>query len=850
MTRLLSILALLLFSGEAAAQTGVWGFTVFDQSGEFVTAKWPNEEELMVGGSRDADLTLDGLKPLHAYFALRGSDFLVRPMHGAEVLLDGVRLTGDTLFDSNSRITLGRYEMRFYLASDPPPKGVAEPGAPPKPAGDGRKTEFEKRGYAFCHDEDFGQHGTTGVDFCTIFDESTDEVCPKARESCPNWQPYQGTPFRIGRGRDGQGHGDGSGEKGKGGAGRRIRRRRVVLPIPKEVGIVLLVVVGGALLFWFLKSLRNAGWEGEELDLETEELSDAARNLQALPDARSNVLVKLAERALGRGDPEEAAILLHLAVLRYLDDEGLARYHPSRTNGDYLRAIRRHKELRELLRGIANETERVRFGDGHVDEAKVQALLEAGGRLLVQRRSSDPLGAAPGAALLLLIGALAPVLTACPSGEEEDALPAFYAHGPTGMSALVPVLRASGLSVSVDQGRLLEVAPEVGVVVIRTSAASKTGWPKGMRLDELLDRNVSVVVIDDRGKSPFFLPTTDDIPAKVEAVPLEVTRPGPDSFCSWKLSGLRSRFAGDAAPVLPRGRRIVWDGISTSAAVSAHELRLHPAIIYEGEPEIPVEGAAAVAFAADRVDQEATLSGCLYVFSDRDLFTNASLTRESNARFVEGFFRAILPAGQRIQIMDRLDAWSTAAPGESGGGGGRNQDKPSPAETLKSSNMLPFVLQALAMIVLLFIFVGAAFGPLRDPAKREHKAFVEHVEAIGRQYARTGQPGLTHAAQSLAKLLVMRHRDRVRGGPSGGWTALSRHLAEKHQLPESDVQAALRLGMDSVNELGAPRIDDPSPSSTRMLETLSRLLRSRSKEVTEKPRRRRFRIRRSRSSQG
>ncbi|CAN0597064.1 unnamed protein product, partial [Laminaria digitata] len=48
--------------------------------------------------------------------------------------------------------------------------------------------------------------------------------------------------------------------------------------------------------------------------------------------------------------------------LRHLDDEGLARYHPSKTNGDYLRAIRRHRELAGLFKRVVFETERLRFG--------------------------------------------------------------------------------------------------------------------------------------------------------------------------------------------------------------------------------------------------------------------------------------------------------------------------------------------------------------------------------------------------------------------------------------------------------------------------------------------------------
>jgi hypothetical protein len=288
---------------------------------------------------------------------------------------------------------------------------------------------------------------------------------------------------------------------------------------------------------------------------------------------------------------------------------------------------------------------------------------------------------------------------------------------------------------------------------------------------------------------------------------------------------------------LPKARRIVWDGYSTTATVSSHPLRLHPVISYAGDYQSG-GGLAAVAYSAERFDGEATLSGCMYVFSDRDLFTNASLTREPNAKFVAAFFASIVPEGQRVAILDRLDGYTTGSGGGGGGGAGsEGPQNPSPARTFQASNMLPFVLQALATMVLLFMLLGAAFGPLRDRATREHKAFVEHVEAIGRQYARTGQAGLTHAAHSLAKLVVMRNRDRVRGGTSGGWLALSKHLAETHAIPEEDVKAALRLGIEGVTELGTPMPGD-RPSSSRILHTLSRLLGARSKELTEKRRRR------------
>jgi hypothetical protein len=845
-----------LSAGAAEAQDGVWGFTIFDQKGDLVSAKWPEQESFILGSSRDAYLRLDDLEPLHAYFELLDGKFLVRPMYGATVLVNGRRIEAETEFDTRDEIQIGRYRINFYLSTDDPPEELppaAAPGIVPDDGGDAvaaivpaaspadaaerahlaRKDEYAKPSYAFCHDPEFGKDGTWGADLCPMFDATSDEVCPEARKSCPSWTyPKASFDWFTGDG-DGGGSGSGSG-KGKGksaGEGKgarpssRVSERRILIPLPKEVGLVLLALVAGALLFWFIKSMRSAGWEGEELELGDEALSEAARNLQALPDARSNVLVKLAQRALARGEDVEAAILVHLAVLRYLDDEGIARYHPSKTNGDYLRAIRRHKPLAALLRGVAMETERVRFGDGKVDGHAIAAHIREAEVLLARRATFDGIeGAAPAATMLVLL--LSPILQSCPS---EGGVPAFYAHDPAGLSSLPVILNAAGLPTDVGHMKLADVAPEVGVVVLRTSAARKGAWPKNLSLDDVLDRGTSVVVIDDADAASYFMPVRGDtsLPSPT-AVPLEVASAAPDSSCSWKIADLRVHFSGDKAPAVPRGRRLVWNTASSTSSAVRYDLEIYPAVTYAGEPELAGLGPAAVAYAAERVAGEGGLAGCIFVFSDRDLFTNASLTRETNARFVAGFFGSLLQQGQTIQILDRLDAWSASPSSGGAGGSGSGEDgddaPQSPAKTLEASNMLSFVVQGLLFLVLLFIFLGAAFGPLRDRVKTEHKAFVEHVEAIGRHYARTGEPGMNHAAVSLAKLVVMRNRDRVRGGPSGGWGAYAKHLAETHGLAEADVRAALRLGIEGKSELGTPRIDDPKPGSSRMLETLSKLL--------------------------
>lgn len=716
------------------------------------------------------------------------------------------------------------------------PSPIAPEEAAEKSAG-ARKEELGKTAYRFCHDPEFGKSGTEGKDFCAIFDASTDEVCPEARKSCPGWVETDlcepGESCRRAQL---------SGKSAKGKRRTRVTQRSSSSPfelrIPTPIAWVLIAVFGAAILYWFLRALRDAGWESDEkpnLD-GSSPLGEAERNLLALPEARAKVLIDHAERSLERGDALEAAILLHLAVLRHLDDEGLARWHPSKTNGDYLRAIRSNRVLAALFRAIAGQTERIRFGDGQVDPALIAAAIPDARRLLVratagpaQAEETPPPSSASisGGTAILLVMLASGAGQAC-GGDPPD--PAFHARGPTGMGALVPLLRSVGITADVSRSRLAKLPADTGVVVLRTSAGDERIWPVALALDKTLDRDISVVIVDDLWRAPSFLPVTATASHDREAISVALDPPTPTMFCTWspaKLGPLPSE--GAQAVRLPHGRRLLASGAKTSS-VSKRGLELAPIMSYHGDPSVPGRGRAALAWAIERTDgadpatqgtTASALAGCTYVFADRDLFTNASLTREANARLVASFFASLVSEGRRVVFLDRFDLTSAL---DTEGGEEEEEEDEGPAKPLQASNMLPFLAQGLVALVAFYLAIGAAFGPLRDRVTREHKSFVEHVEAIGRQYARTGLMGLTHSARSLARLVVMRQRDQLRGGTSGGWAGLASHLAQKHGLDEKDVRAALRLGIDGTSELGAPGADDPSPSSERMLRTLSRLL--------------------------
>lgn len=808
-----------LIAPPALAEEASWGVIVHDAAGDFVTSKWTTGP-LQIGSAADNDLVLEGLSPHHLVIEVASlGRWRPRSPEGTSFQVDGQDATDETELNAASTLSVAGYTLAIVTVDDGArPFDPVELG---ERAEDARVAEFEKTAYRFCHDPNFGKNGVVGADFCAIFDEKSEDVCPEARAHCKEWVEARG----------------GKGQGGKGVAKRTPKRQNspLIPQLPAPVAYAFLGVLVAGLLYWFVRSLRNAGWEKQAVHLEEVQIDAAARNLQALPEAKSSQLLRAAERAHERGDDVEAALLLHLATLRHLDDEGLARYHSSKTNGDYLRAIRRYKPLAALFRDIANQTERVRFGDGVVERSAIPGLIEKARSLLV-KGATRPDAPAAGPAILLLALSLSGNSGCLP---QEDPSQAYYEYGPSGMAALPHVLTTAGLNVRVGRDRLIDLVDvDVGVVVLRTSAAAHRPWPRKLSADQLLDHGIHVVVIDDLGRAPLILPVTSTVTGKGgTAVGLDLYA-DPDRRCLRDLVGLDQQASLDPVKI-PAGARFRQDVKTGTVTISRHPIELVPFIVDENEDAERWDDAAGLGLAINRVDDEGdgVEPGCIYLFSDRDLFTNASLTRSSNARFVGQLF-ARWSQGREVVLLDRLDPWVTSE-----GEGDKDESPPDPSRALKASNLLPFLLQALVTLTLLYVFLGAAFGRLRDPARREHKNFVEHVEALGRHYAAAGNAGLTHAAQSLARLVVMRNRERVRGNAAqtGGWAGLAQDLARQHQLPEDDVRSALRLGIEGQSDLGAPTPNDPAPASERMLKTLSRLLSGRSEKLQLKKRKRRSR---------
>jgi hypothetical protein len=164
------------------------------------------------------------------------------------------------------------------------------------------------------------------------------------------------------------------------------------------------------------------------------------------------LLARSRELALA-GELKAAMALVLFALLRHLEIGGLLELDPARTNGDYVRNLRRQGFDSRELRRVAAEVEAIEFGGRRPSpeafsalHAHVSKLLHAGAALLA----------------LLSFGAL----TGC--GEQPPAEDTVNSCGTSasGYSALCETLADRGVKVRRRFAKVEAIADEVGRVVV------------------------------------------------------------------------------------------------------------------------------------------------------------------------------------------------------------------------------------------------------------------------------------------------------------------------------------------------------------------------------------------------
>lgn len=600
----------------------------------------------------------------------------------------------------------------------------------------------------FCHAPDLGPDGALGEDFCTIWDEEVIRACPRAEALCRAWPAPRPEPSHPRR---------------------RYRPERIDVPEDIDLGWVGPTAT----------ALRWAGWALAALLLVAvlrvliqvlRDRSNAPRRAheggEAEGEARASVQLRVestreAWEALERGELESALMLGHEACLQAFAERGWVQRHESYTRADYHRQLAGRSEARGVHRALAGHVERVRYGDESPDEAALRSELRALETLLEDAKRG--LFVAPALALLVL--ATSSTSPGCTPPQPGGRV--YRNPFPTGLSLLPDVLREDGLEVVVTSARGEEdegTALVLGSAAMADSSTDAFAWRDQLRGDTLL---------------------VDDV---------------------WRMSeqGLEATVATGttAARLLPIGSPDCASALEPwLEQLRTEEVRLPRARYFHSTAFSRLEVHAVAGFSKEEPTvlcyRARAPDPWIYLFADRDLFTNASLLRASNRRSVQALFRSLHP--ERAFLLD----WEEWTPR------GDEVERPSPGEVFANAHLLPFVAHGLLVLAVLFVGLGAHFGRPRKERVRTRHAFVEHVDALGGWLGRT-ESGRALSARVLLRWLHQRHPGMNRPHEL---KRVAEQLSERIGAPLEEVHATLSLD---------PEGSTPTPEQDRLLSRLVR----------------------------
>lgn len=623
--------------------------------------------------------------------------------------------------------------------------------------------------FEFCNETD-DPRPLAGDAWCALRDEATS--CPTLGRMC-DLEPPSSFFFPGSGDSDGEKAKDPETEVGEGNTSGALRRLVPRLFEGLSLGPLQFVVwtVLGLLLALVVFYVVRALAERRPVEGDADPAFMAAEHQVVIDEGLGEVglLLRRAQDASSR-DPGLALMLLYAALLRHLEERKLIEWDPSRTNRDYLRAVRGRTPLARPMAELVREVERVKFGQRAAERAAFDRLWQTVAPQL-------------GAAALLLAAIVG--LTGCgdPGLEGHAAFNEIVqaqGYGLERWSRPLDTLGADDPPIVLDTAGLpldaavLDTVHDAmlgggRILVLASKPARFPSWP-----------NLSVINGDPTEEPPETAPSDDSqalSPDEDEEV--AKVRPPPPS---WKLSATASLpgLAGLEGR-LPRQRRFVMDD---------HE-RDPPEILLEREGR---------PFAV----RWRSAQGQVIFAADRRLFANGAMAVPANAQLAMALVRDF--AGD-----DRTLALASV---------GVVRPPQSSAQSLGRAGLWLFMLQALIALGLLFWARGAAFGTLRSRDAQRRRAFSEHVEAVGLALER--HQGSAQAASMYATWALERLRRRF-GRELDGHdpAALARAL---HRALGDDETSLLRL-VEQAEALRREPSRPPQPDADlAVIRRLGRLL--------------------------
>jgi len=322
---------------------------------------------------------------------------------------------------------------------------------------------------------------------------------------------------------------------------------------------------------------------GPAVDEETAPTASGDRDVARLLDK--------ARRAAERGELGAAIDAAHAAAVQGLSSTGNIEVDRDRTNGDYLRDLRKAPPLQQDFRVIVREVEIAQFGGVTPNRGTFDRVLE---QVLALLRRLSLLS------LPLFVALGAGGCAGRPPGEAEDA-------GPSGLYVLKRVLTDQGSNVHTRVSPLTKLEPQVGVVLL---LGAELEPPEHARLLQWVKAGGTLVVVG----SGDFMET-----AEVEVHP-QACGNHAERGAGSELAPLNLFVLGE------RSLRITADPDSAIAQ--------RVDVTCGGVPYV------VSAFLGD---------GRLTIIPERELITNASLSVADNAHLVAELFETT--TGNSIELV-------------------------------------------------------------------------------------------------------------------------------------------------------------------------------------------------------
>jgi hypothetical protein len=580
------------------------------------------------------------------------------------------------------------------------PAAAPPSGATAKPVPALVKEVLADKAYSFCHDPHYPLTDEEAK-LCP-FVVSTNAACPAFADAC----------------------------KSGAGATRLKPPRKIHLDLPDLGSIprmLLLVLLGlaiGGVLYLVLRNVRPWVRRPEEEVEAAEPVAVAAVETPQAVETDVERLLASARAAAATGDFGRAIMQLHAALLRRLEGAGLVAVHPSRTNGDYVRAVASARPaLVSPVRSFVIDVERAQYGATGATAELFQSLLS---RLALV--TLDKLVVLALAAALVLGGG------ACSPDRGG------WEYSPSGRAGVMELLKRAGRDV---HERLAPVSK------LKAGDTDALVLLPGAELDDhdwhALER--------------------------------------------WISAGGRLLLAGlpDKRPDWIGGEPSTLDGLS-GHVIATRALR-HESLDLPLPPAPPlrfgsdykpllVRGKSGPVYATERSYRE----GKIVVLADDRLLTNGALPFGDNARVLV----LLLADTPRVQLVGELTGFVS----------------PNPVASVTRGRLAPFLVQLMALAAIFYLFRGVAFGRLREPPPVQRRSFVEHVEALGQQYARAR--AARHVLASYGQWVIERLRERVALPAGSGLIALADAVAVRTGKPAGEV---MRLLMEARETAAAGEVD-------------------------------------------